>query len=145
MICSNCGHDIVEGTICPNCGFEYVEESKEIVEEDNTSKYLKLWDVFARVGFGLSIATFITTFVTMGFMIFYNIIALVLSCLGKKSIEYNKKANTGFKLSLVSTILSVVFIIFVIVALIIFALLVGLGVITTTAVIGILAYIFIGL
>ena len=136
MFCKNCGHDIVEGLTCPNCGEENVEEV--VTFEEETSKNHRIWDVFARVAYGAGIATFIATFVSFGFMIFYSILALVISCLGKKSIEYKDKAKTGFKLSLISTILSVIFLIIVVVAIIVCCILATLGVITTAGIIAII-------
>ena len=137
MFCKNCGHDIVEGLTCPNCGEEQVEEIVT-VEEEKPVKNHRIWDVFARVAFGAGIATFIATFVTFGFMIFSSVLALVISCLGKKSIDYKNKANTGFKLSLVSTILSAIFIILVLIAIIVCSILITLGVITTAGIIAII-------
>lgn len=103
MFCRKCGVELTEeSTVCPNCGFDSSTEAvTEVVEEPK--KEPKVWGIFAKVGFGLGLGGLISSCIP--FVCFVGVevaaVGLVLSILGKKSIEFGGKAKKGIVLSAV--------------------------------------------
>ncbi len=92
MICEKCNSVIDDDSkYCPSCGNKIGSESK-------------VYDVFANVGYGVGIGTFIASFFTSSFL-YLGIAALVFSCLGKKSEKNYKNAEKGFKFALAGLII----------------------------------------
>lgn len=92
MICEKCNSIVDDDAkYCTNCGSKIGSNSK-------------VYDVFANVGYGVGIGTFVASFFTTSFL-YLGIAALVLSCLGKKSKKNYKNAEKGFKFALAGLII----------------------------------------
>lgn len=133
MFCRNCGVEIKEGNFCSNCGTKIefdsieekeihdveeaveveileaketlLEESTETTEDIHERRKQKAYSVLAKVGLGLGIGTFASSFMIPG-MLFLGIGAFILCSFGRKSKTAFGKARLGRRLSLAGLIVN---------------------------------------
>ncbi len=117
MYCKYCGSRIDDGSkFCPNCGAKLIDvvvppeyERKEDLREDiNTEQDPGPYKVFAIIGYIGGIFSLFTCFIP--FIFPGSIVFLVLSCLGSKSTNEDRKnkAATGRFLSIIALMLNIV-------------------------------------
>lgn len=100
MKCSNCNNEVYENlNYCTKCGNK--------INNEQEKKIPRCFDVFAKLGFGIGLASLISC-IFFGFGIFFAEHGIVFSALGKKSIKRKKMANVGLTISIISLILNVV-------------------------------------
>ena len=115
MYCKRCGKELVEGTkYCPECG-----ENNEVVEAEvvdsvcetpqvNKPHVARCFTIFAKIGYGLGIATFICSFIP--FVCLFSLsageVSLVFSILGRKDPEMRSKAKKGLVFSILGLAIS---------------------------------------
>ena len=117
---------------CPNCGTKIEFLKEKIVEEDiqkvevevedvqktnyrefetreekHARRKEKAYSAIAKVGYGLGIGTFASSFVVPG-MLFLGVGAIILCSFGKKSKTSYQKARVGWGLSLAGLIINTV-------------------------------------
>lgn len=102
MKCSICGNEVTNDVVfCPICGSKI---EKDIIEEVSTAekpRNAKVWDVFAKLGWGLGLAGLICSWIyTLGLSL--AVPALVFSILGKKSFKFANKARGGMIMSIIA-------------------------------------------
>ena len=132
MFCKNCGYEVNDGNFCPNCGTKIEFLKEKIVEEDiqkvevevedvqktnyrefetreekHARRKEKAYSAIAKVGYGLGIGTFASSFVVPG-MLFLGVGAIILCSFGKKSKTSYQKARVGWGLSLAGLIINTV-------------------------------------
>ena len=117
MYCENCGKKLNENQrFCPDCGTKKrVDEAKNEKTPTKKTKQAKCWSIFARVGFGLGLAGFITSWIIIGYVLGVN--GIVFSALGMHSNTNHGTAVAGLVLSILGTILGLAFYVIWIVAL----------------------------
>ena len=106
MYCEKCGMIMRENDeFCSNCG----EKRKDIKK---ISRKQKVWNVFANLGFGFGIASFVLSFFTIVFKGAFSdflVAGFVFSILGKKSLRYIDRARKGLTFSIIALFISICF------------------------------------
>ena len=111
MKCKKCGKELSDDMVfCPLCGEKIyrnvIDIQEEIVEEKHEPGP---WKFFARIGDVLGKVS-LCVFWLAGVGINLGVLGIVFSSLGRKSKIRNNMAATGFKRSLIATILALGFI-----------------------------------
>ena len=106
MYCTYCGNLLdAEDEFCSNCGNTTLDEY--VVEEQKESK---CWTVFAKIGYGVSLAGLILSCIPhpYSFLVgmFTSKVGLVFSILGSNSSLLNQKAKKGRKMAIAGLIVS---------------------------------------
>ena len=104
MFCKRCGKELLEGAkFCPECGETVVVEEPTVEVCDcgepveNKPHVPKCFTVFGKIGYPLSIVTFVCSFIPFLCMISVEIgvIALVFSILSKRDPQMEAKSKKG--------------------------------------------------
>lgn len=116
MYCSKCGALLENNAkFCSKCGQKIEEVEVEVVPEEQKVVFENKeekgpWKVFAKLGNTFGILTFI-----FGFIPILNYISMALSqfgivfsALGKKSVNYRAKANSGLIFSILGLVFSII-------------------------------------
>ena len=115
MYCKRCGKELVEGTkFCPECGennevidAEFVEPAYE-TPQVNKPHVAKCFTIFAKIGYGLGIASFVCGFIPFVCLFSLSVaeVSIVFSILGRKDPEMRSKAKKGLVFSILGLVIA---------------------------------------
>ena len=137
MKCQNCGYESKNLEYCPVCGekIEATEEIKEEVKENKIDEKVEAkvennvgnqYKVFAIIGYVLGLVSLILVWVP--FMFFDSIPGMIFSKVGNKPTNKQTYAKKGFTLSLIGTIINVIWTILFYVIIIVCAIELGINI-----------------
>ena len=112
MYCTYCGNLLNDNDrFCSNCGNSTLVEP-EVIEQP---KEAKCWTVFAKIGYGVSLAALILSCIPHPTLFLIGMetagIGLVFSILGGKSSLLNQKAKKGKKMAIAGLVVSTIYLI----------------------------------
>lgn len=123
MFCQYCGAEISgEEKFCQSCGAR-IDGVETVTSEPVTPQYAgekkepMVWTVFARIGFGFSIATLVFCWL-VSVSSWSGPIGLVFSILGGKSSRAKGLSKAGITISIIGMVISLIFMIVFIAAII---------------------------
>ena len=111
MKCNKCNKEFdKEYVFCPHCGERLIDNVIDIVDEEVKEEVERgPWKGFAKVGYILGNVA-LPTFWIISLGTVVGMFGIIFSALGKRSKIRKEMADTGFKRSLIATILSAAFI-----------------------------------
>lgn len=110
MYCTKCGRELDhDAHFCPACGVEQTDNAFGTTNatEIDENKPAKVWKVFSIIGKIAGIVAICLCWVPYD-TIFFGIVAIVFSCLGKKyhTVETDKNFKVGLTLGIIATVTS---------------------------------------
>ena len=130
MYCKKCGMEVSESDkFCPTCGFDLSKNNEVSIDEkdpfekvekktvDNNDKPVN--KVFAIIGFVAGIVSL--SLVWVPFMFYASIPGIVFGKLGESSPSQKDKAKKGFTMSIIATVINVIWTIVFIALIMVFA------------------------